>query len=64
MNRAFVIVAFWIVVVVAAALVFVASNFAGPAGTPIIFKPTLYVIGVASIVFAAGLLVFYRHKEA
>jgi len=51
------------IVVALAALVFVASNFAGPSGTQIFFRPTINVLAISTIFYLIGLMAFLRREK-
>ena len=54
---------YWVIVAVLAAIIFLASNFAGPAGTPTFFGPTIDVIAIGTVTYLVGLITFRRRKR-
>lgn len=63
MKAVLISVAYWVVIAVVAVAVFLASNLAGPSGTPTYFKPTMNVFVIGAAVYAIGLIFFNRRKR-
>lgn len=55
--------AYWLAVFLVAAITFLVSNFAGPAGTLTYLLPTLNVIAVGTMIYVIGLLQFRPRKK-
>ena len=62
MIRSAITAAYWLIVSALAFITFLASNFAGPSGTPTYFLPTAEVLAIGLVVYVIGLFLFRQRK--
>lgn len=56
-------VLYWIFVILVALALFLASNLAGPSGTPTYIQPAVSVLVIGAVAYAICLLAFRRRKR-
>ena len=54
---------FWLAVILAAVAIFLASNLAGPSGTPTYIQPAGTVLAIGAAIYLVGVVLFRRRKR-